>query len=72
MKPKRLPKKLGLNKETVAHLNDKTMDRAKGGTWGTGTSCVPCETMSCNTACFFPETRCICSFDVCVSGMKCL
>jgi hypothetical protein len=66
MKTKRLPKKLGLNKKTIVDLNKQAMNLVKGGTWGTGTSCEPCETMSCNTGCFMPDTRCVCTMTYCV------
>jgi hypothetical protein len=53
MKPKKVEKKLFLNKKTVADLNNQQMNRLRGGipTTGTGEVCCPSETCSCET-CF--------------------
>ncbi len=59
MKRKKIDKKLVLNKETVAHLDSKTMDELRGGNSG-----LPCitpvltEVLSCiNSHC--PNDSCI-------------
>jgi hypothetical protein len=54
MKIKNLKKKLALNKNTIAHLNNGQLGRAKGGHTGTcppTTLCTDdtCDTCSCDT-----------------------
>lgn len=46
MRPKKLSKKLKLNKKTIAHLNDKQLDVIRGGapTKGNGKTCNSCLT----------------------------
>ena len=58
MKQKTSSKKLSLNKNTVANLNQKAMLRVKGGT-GTGITCEWCDTdYSCMvTHCDWYETE---------------
>lgn len=63
MKAKRFSKRLFLNKKTVANLDANAMGNAKGGgTFITNCTCdYYCETESCNTICFIPESLCICT-----------
>ena len=51
MRVKKFDRKLALNKKTIVHLDQNAMDSAKGGTDYTD--------MSCNTACFVPDTLCV-------------
>jgi len=70
MKKKQMSKKLLLNKSTLANLNEKAMELVNGGGLYTDATCRPmCDTISCNTECFVPETLCICTCDMtnCVS-----
>jgi hypothetical protein len=55
MKPKKIEKKLFLNKKTIAHLNNGQLGKAKGG--GDTTSCDTCETC---------QTNCSCTCETCV------
>jgi hypothetical protein len=57
MKPKKLSKKLALNKTTISNLNTKEMKNAVGGVSGPDTTClltkmVTCGAGSCNTICY--------------------
>jgi hypothetical protein len=61
MKPKKLSKKLGLNKKTIADLNGSQMEHLKGGIdtppvcWETDAQ-SNCPTMlTCNTVCSCPS-----------------
>jgi natural product precursor len=54
MKPKKLSKKLSLNKMTVANLANPEMDNVKGGDiayasvpWANKSTCIPCVSDNC-------------------------
>jgi hypothetical protein len=60
MKTKQFSKKLSLHKKTVANLNAKDMNEAKGGaSVYSDCGCNP-PTMSCNTRCIAPLSLCVC------------
>jgi len=55
MKQKKLVKKLSLNKNTVAHLNQKEMNYLLGGE--TGIECITIDKTICITNCPCPTIR---------------
>jgi hypothetical protein len=72
MKTKKFSRRLELNKKTVANLDVKVMGKVKGGnSIITNCTCGYCETESCNTICFLPETLCICTNTSPVSFCPC-
>ncbi|NIM12841.1 MAG: hypothetical protein GTO45_12025 [Candidatus Aminicenantes bacterium] len=68
MKSRTLKKKLSLNKTTIANMNEKAMDKVRGGTATLLSTCCITAGLSCTggAACHLP-TFCACT----IGGPNC-